>query len=118
LDHLQLAVRIDRTDALGHRRRFLSPDLAVHRVELAVHVGDADFIEINHTDTADPGTRQPFHRPRSHPADSDNHHPCRHKALQRAHSVKPRDSTEAVLCFLVQHPGGASGLPLWLSMLI
>jgi len=89
----------------------LSPDLGVHRVKLAVHIGDADFIEINHADTADPGRHQSFHRPRSHPAHSENDHPCRHKALQGAHSVKPRDSTEAVLCFLADHRDEASNLP-------
>lgn len=49
---------MDRADAFGHGLGLLLADLPVHRVELAVHVGDADFVQIDEGQVTDAGTGQ------------------------------------------------------------
>ena len=69
---LEVAAGMDRQRALRHRVGFLASDLPVHRVELAVHVGDADFIQIDQREMADAGACQRFHRPRPHSTHADH----------------------------------------------
>ena len=109
LDYLQFAVGIDRPHPLGHRRGFLSPDLAVHRVELAVDVGDADLIEVDHTDLPDPGPRQRLDRPRSHPSDPNDNDTRSQKVIQSLPPVQPCYPAKPVGFIFTQHRAAASG---------
>ena len=53
-DHGHAAHRMDGTRAVGHGLSLLAADLAIHRVELAVHVAHADFIQIHQGQIAYP----------------------------------------------------------------
>lgn len=63
LTNLDLGIGVDRSGALGHGIGFLSADLAIHRVELAIHIRDADFIEVDECQVADARSRECFDRP-------------------------------------------------------
>ena len=56
-DH-HFAFGMDGDCTVCHGLGLLAPDLAVHRVELAIDVGDANFVEIDHRDVADAGAGQ------------------------------------------------------------
>ena len=58
-----LAVWIDRFDAACHGGSFLSANFTIHCVELAVDVGDADFIEVDHGDATNAGAGKGLDRP-------------------------------------------------------
>ena len=62
-DDLDFASWVDGECALGHGFGFLAADLAIHGVELAIHVGDADFVQIDECDVADAGSGEGFHGP-------------------------------------------------------
>jgi len=50
---VDLAIWVDGLNSARHGGGFLSANLTVHRVELAIDVGDADFVEVNHRDLPD-----------------------------------------------------------------
>ncbi len=70
LDHL--AIRVDGTDALGHHLRLEATDRALHGVDLAVGVGDADVVHVDQGDLVDAGTGQRLCRPGADAADPDH----------------------------------------------
>ena len=58
LPNLDIGIGVDRSGAFGHGIGFLSANLAVHRVELAVHIRDADFIKVDKCQVADARSRE------------------------------------------------------------
>ena len=66
------AVGIDGADAFGHHLDLGAAHGFGERVELAVDVGHADFVQIHERQRADAGTRQRLRRPRAHAADADD----------------------------------------------
>ena len=73
---------MDGADALGHGIGFLSADLPVHGVELAVDVGEADFVEIDEGEVADAGAGESFDGPGADAANPDDGDVCGEEALE------------------------------------
>lgn len=87
---------VDGAGAFGHGLGFLASDLAVHGVELAVDVGDADFIEIHESEVSDAGSGKRLHGPGSHAADADDGDSCSEEAFQRRLAVEPGDAAKTM----------------------
>ena len=66
------AVGIDGVDAVGHGGGFEASDLAVHGMELSVHIAEANFIEIDQSQVAHSRAGECFDCPRTHAANADN----------------------------------------------
>jgi hypothetical protein len=113
-NHFDLSAGMDGARALGHRVGFLATDLAVHRVELAIDVGDADFVEIDERQVANAGSGERFDRPRSHSADADHGDTGSQKPVERRLAIKPSDAAKAKWCG-VRH-GGNMDSDRWESL--
>lgn len=74
LEIVDLAMWVDGFDALLHGIGLLVADIAVHRVELAVDIGHADFIQIHHRDVAHAGAGECLYRPGTNAANADHSH--------------------------------------------
>ncbi len=64
--------RVNGTRAIGHGLGLLAADLPVHGVELTVHIGQADFVEIHQGEVSHAWASQGFDGPRPDASDA-NH---------------------------------------------
>src|SRR5690606_25580409 len=95
-DDPDVAGGVDGAGAIRHGFCLLAADLAVHGVELAVHVRDADFIQIHQREVADARAREGFDGPRADAADADDGDARVEEAIQGCLAVKPGDASEAM----------------------
>ena len=65
-------------------------------MELAVHVGDTDLIEIDHSEVSHAGPDEGFDSPRSNAADANDSDARVEKAVERRLTVKPGDAAKTM----------------------
>jgi hypothetical protein len=88
-------------DASGHDFDLGPAEFAVEGVRLAVHVADADVIEVNQRQGADARAGERFDGPRTNAADSDHADVCPTQPLQTGRAKQSAHTTEPL--FVIIH---------------
>ena len=88
--------RMDGTGAFCHGFGFLPADLPVHGMELAVDIGDTDFIQVHQSETANAGARKGFHRPGTDASYADDGDTGDEETVQRRLAIKPGNAAKAM----------------------
>ena len=83
--------------AIRHGLGFQAADLPVHRMQLAVHIGDTDFIQIDERQLADAGAGERLHRPRANSAHANDRDPRDQETIQRRLTIQPGNAAKAML---------------------
>ena len=106
-----IASRVDGPRPVRHGIRLLAADLAIHGMELAVDVGEADLIQVHQCQVADAGASQRLHRPRADATDADHGDPGFQETLQRRLPIEPGNAAEPVVGIWLRHAGKMSRNP-------
>ena len=88
-------LRVDESDALGHDVDFDAADAVVEGVYLAVGVGDAEVVEVEHDDSADTAAGQGFCCPGADTANADDSGPGLSEKLGSVFAVEAFNADEA-----------------------
>ena len=63
---------VDGFDPLRHGFDFWFSNFSIEGMELAIHIADADFVQIDQRDGAKTGASQRFNRPGTHATNADD----------------------------------------------
>jgi hypothetical protein len=95
------AFGIDGADALGHDLHLRAANGFGEGVELAVDVGDADFVQIHQSDRADARAGQGFGGPSADPANANHRDMRRAQPRQARPAIEPGDAAKTI--FKIRH---------------
>src|SRR5690606_37012568 len=81
---------VNQLQSLRHHRYLVTPHRALHRVELAVVVGDADLVEVDQRKGPDAAASQRFGGEGADTTDANDHHVFAHQTVQTGLREEPR----------------------------
>jgi hypothetical protein len=91
------AVRVDGRDALLHRGNLGCAEAGFQGMDLAIHIGLGDVVQVDQCQPADAGARQRFRCPGTHAADADHRHVGGSSAPEGTAAIQALDAVEAAL---------------------
>ncbi len=92
-----LGARAHEAQTLLHHVHLALADRALHRVQLAVGVGDADLVEVDEGELTHAASRQRFRGERSHAAHAHDHDVTRHEPVQSRLAEEASRAIEAAV---------------------
>ena len=87
LDFVHPAFRLNLHNPFVQRSYFRLAEIGRERVQLAVHIGNGDIVQINQRQFAHAAAGQGFHRPRAHAAHAHHAHMRLTQSLQALFAV-------------------------------
>ena len=94
---MHLTSGVDGADTFGHCSHLGLAKLALNGMQLPIHIGFGDMVEINQRDPANRIACQGLNRPRTDTADADDAHMCRLETRQTSRAIQTRNATKAAL---------------------
>ena len=87
LDFVHPAFRLNLHNPFVQRSHFCLAEIGRECVQLAVHIGNGDIVQINQRQFAHAAAGQGFNRPRAHTAHAHHAHVCPLQSLQALFAV-------------------------------
>src|SRR5262245_24556263 len=94
---MHVAIRINGPRPLRHYFDLRFAYFSIQCVQLAVHIADANFVQIDESEFADAAPRERLRRPRANSTDADHAYMRAAQTLQTIRSVEALDAVESLI---------------------